>query len=419
VIRITLLLLSLIAEPCLAQGLTATSPLGGLPAATFVPNTNVAVVTIVDGKNTITLGLNASAVSPSTVTDDGEGNFLATPGPGALPNLARWTFNFYIRAVETVGGSDVLSSYHFDLLYDLDPGNSTAASALGRINPAGFPVFPAGTVQNSLNIGAAYFRATIPGLITPAQGYAAPNGGVFDPNALGQYSFGLRAFKASGGDPLGEVAIHVNTASDLVPNPSQTYQVRYLTNLSLGDSSIRITNSGARGAAEPAGIDSSTTGAICANLYAFASDGTFLSCCSCPVTPNGLVTLSGREDLFSNTAEPTVSDSMVVKLLASVPQAGTSGCAGAAGGVTRATSTPGAGQLTTGLHAWSTTIYAQPGTQPTVIEAPFVPATLGVVAGSGSDVGELNRLTQLCTRYQANGAGPSICSSCRLGGGRL
>ena len=62
-------------------------------------------------------------------------------------------------------------------------------------------------------------------------------------------------------------------------------------------------NSGARGAGLNSGTSASTTGALCVNVYTFSPDEQMVSCCSCPVTPNGLVSLSARQDLISNTLE--------------------------------------------------------------------------------------------------------------------
>lgn len=177
------------------------------------------------------------------------------------------------------------------------------------------------------------------------------------------------------------------------------YQVRYASNLNVGDSVINITNSGAQGAGLQAGTSASTTGALCVNVYAFSPDEQMISCCSCPVTPNGLVSLSAREDLISNTLTPAVPTSIVIKLLASVPVGGS--CAGSA-------AAPGA--LASGMVAWGTTIHAAPanGGAYHVTETPFIPATLSA--------GESARLTGLCTFINANGSGFGICRSCRLGG---
>lgn len=177
------------------------------------------------------------------------------------------------------------------------------------------------------------------------------------------------------------------------------FQVRYASNLNIGDSVINITNSGARGAALQSGTTTSITGSICVNVYAFSPDEQMISCCSCPVTPNGLVSLSARNDLISNTLTPAVPTSIVVKLYASVPAAGATGCA---------TSAASPGAPTSGMLAWGTTIHAAPGGGNQVTETAFSPASL-----SG---GELSRLTNLCTFINATGSGFGICRSCRLGG---
>ena len=183
------------------------------------------------------------------------------------------------------------------------------------------------------------------------------------------------------------------------------YQVRYASNLlNAGDSVINITNSGARGAGLAAGTTAATTGAICVNVYAFSPDEQMISCCSCPVTPNGLVSLSTRRDLVNNTLTPAVPTAIVVKLLASTPVGGS--CSGSAANP---------GELTSGMLAFGTTVHAGVAAGSTVItETPFLPATLSA--------GEAARLTNLCTFIQANGSGFGICSTCRLGGlgaGRL
>ena len=182
------------------------------------------------------------------------------------------------------------------------------------------------------------------------------------------------------------------------------FQVRYASNLNVGDSVINITNTGARGAGLQAGTSASITGSLCVNVYAFSPDEQMISCCSCPVTPNGLRSLSAQQDLINNTLTPAVPTSIVVKLLATVPVGGT--CSGSAAAP---------GPTTTGMAAWGTTIHAAPGGGPyQVTETPFTPATLSS--------GEYSRLTQLCTFIIANGSGFGICNSCRLGGlgaGRL
>jgi hypothetical protein len=160
------------------------------------------------------------------------------------------------------------------------------------------------------------------------------------------------------------------------------FQVRYASNLAVGDSVINITNTGAAG------------GNICVNVYTFSPDEQEVSCCSCVVTPNALVSLSVKNDLVSNTLTPAVPGSVVVKLLAT-----TGGACNAA--------VPGA--PATGLAAWGTTLHALPAAgEYALTETRFTPATLGEA--------ELARISALCGFIRSNGSGYGICRSCRLGG---
>lgn len=161
------------------------------------------------------------------------------------------------------------------------------------------------------------------------------------------------------------------------------FQVRYASNLNIGDSVINITNAGTSG------------GNICANVYTFSPDEQLISCCACVVTPNALVSLSANSDLVSNTLTPAHPTSIVVKLLATTGAA----CNAAA---------PGA--LAGGLRAWGTTLHAAPTTPVTyaVTETAFSQA--------GLSAGELARISSFCGFIQANGSGFGICKSCRLGG---
>ena len=179
--------------------------------------------------------------------------------------------------------------------------------------------------------------------------------------------------------------------------PADAFQVRYASNLAVGDSLINVTNTGA----------SSTNsfpvqnGNLCVNAYVFSPDEQLISCCSCTVTPNGLASLSARGDLISNTLTPGVPTSVVVKLLAS----------------SQPTCNPASvtvASLAGGLDAWGTTIHpapVTPGTPPGtfgITETPFTRATLSAA--------ELNRITSLCGFIQINGSGYGLCKSCRLGG---
>jgi hypothetical protein len=174
----------------------------------------------------------------------------------------------------------------------------------------------------------------------------------------------------------------------LAQNPitaDSPFQVKYASNLNLGDSVINITNTGAN-----AGNN------ICVNVYTFSPDEQEVTCCSCNVTPNALQSLSVKGDLVSNTLTPAVPTSVVVKLVA------TSG-----GSCNASVAGTGASTLAPGMAAWGTTLHAAPGGV-ALTETAFTPATLSNA--------ELTRITQLCGFIQSNGSGFGICRSCRLGG---
>ena len=184
------------------------------------------------------------------------------------------------------------------------------------------------------------------------------------------------------------------------------FQVRYASNLTIGDSVVNFTNDGASSTATGLETGGFQNGNLCVNVYAYSPDEQLVSCCTCLVTPNGLASLSVSNDLVSNTLTPIRPSAAVVKLV------GSSGVNGSCNAAT--VSRTGANLLTPGLIAWGTTIHALPTTNGTpagtygVTETAFSRATLSNA--------ELMRMTQLCGFIQANGSGYGICKSCRFGG---
>jgi hypothetical protein len=180
------------------------------------------------------------------------------------------------------------------------------------------------------------------------------------------------------------------------------YKVKYAANLNIGDSVINITNTGANGAGLGSGTTASVTGALCANVYVYNADEEIVTCCSCPVTPNGLVSLSGKSDLIANPLTPATPTSIVIKLLATVPVGGS---------CTNSALLAGTPVLANGLAAWGTTLHANTsaaaGTY-SVTETSFTSATLSA--------GELARLAYGCGVVANVGSGFGVCASCRLGG---
>ena len=184
------------------------------------------------------------------------------------------------------------------------------------------------------------------------------------------------------------------------------FQVRYASNLAIGDSVVNFTNAGSSSTDTGLATGAPQNGDICANIYAYSPDEQLVSCCSCNVTPNALNSLSAKNDLASNTLTPIIPSALVIKVLATE-------------GGARCTASKAASvkveELRAGLLAWGTTIHALPVTAGTpattygVTETAFsTPATLSPT--------ELSRMTQLCSFIRANGSGYGICKSCKVGG---
>jgi hypothetical protein len=184
------------------------------------------------------------------------------------------------------------------------------------------------------------------------------------------------------------------------PGADVPYQVRYATNLSYGDSAVIISNTGASSTSVNP-VTGSLNGNLCANVYTLSPDEQLISCCSCPVTPDALASLSVDADLISNTLTGVKPNSVVIKLVASLEVA--------------------TNPISDGLAAWGTTVH---GLGPTVVlpsggSAPPLGTTLGLTetpfTSSTMSAAELTRLNTLCGFIQGNGSGYGICNSCRLG----
>lgn len=161
------------------------------------------------------------------------------------------------------------------------------------------------------------------------------------------------------------------------------FQVRYASNLNIGDSLVNITNSGASGQT------------LCANLYTFDPAEELISCCTCTVTPNALISLSVLKSLVSNPLTPAIPTSVVIKIV---------GSTGACNAGAVASPAPG-------ILAWGTTIHANSATTPVSYfgtETAFSPATLSA--------SELTHITSTCGFIEGNGSGFGICRGCANGG---
>jgi hypothetical protein len=86
------------------------------------------------------------------------------------------------------------------------------------------------------------------------------------------------------------------------------------------DQSIRLVNVGEFGTPL-----SSPVGDICANVYVFDANQEMVSCCSCRITPNGLLSVSVANSLTNNPVTSVVPVSGAVKIISTVAR-GTTPC---------------------------------------------------------------------------------------------
>lgn len=207
--------LGLVAGIAQAAPVTPTfDTFGPLPGATFsgsgIPNDRVAMTTVASDA-TIALSVTPRFSGPA-VTDNGAGVYTVQAGvspnaPSPANPFALWNFNFY------VGNTASIDDLGFRLFWDFDPAAGTDEAALGMLGFNGQDV-PNNLIQNSWNLGMDFLAASQFGVTPPA--------GSFDPNAVGQYSFVLAAYEASGQGltEVGRVAILVNVVDgNSVPEP--------------------------------------------------------------------------------------------------------------------------------------------------------------------------------------------------------
>lgn len=189
---------------------------------------------------------------------------------------------------------------------------------------------------------------------------------------------------------------------------SGVFQVRYLANLNIGDSYVNIVNNGALHGADP-------NGRICANIYVFDPNEEPVSCCACPVTPNGLVSLSARNSLIANPLTPGVPTSIVVKILYSeVPSKGCD--AGQLPTVSPLPNTfPTAPDinklnLTRGGIAWATTLHANTTNSPATYQL-----TETRFDNSELSATEYVKIVGICNFIETYASKFGLCKGCGVG----
>lgn len=189
-----------------------------------------------------------------------------------------------------------------------------------------------------------------------------------------------------------------NVRTDFLPQASEqsaTYQVRYLSNLNVGDSYVNISNNGAVSGNDPAGR-------LCANIYVFDPNEEPVSCCACPVTPNGTVSLSARNSLISNPLTPGVPTSVVVKVVFT-ENSNAAGCD--AGRIPTSGNTLARGGL-----AWATTLHANTATSPASYQTTETSFSRSELSRS-----EYLKLINICNFIETYASKFGLCKGCQAG----
>jgi len=175
----------------------------------------------------------------------------------------------------------------------------------------------------------------------------------------------------------------------LAGNPPTYLVDRYSNDAGPGapiDALVRLINPGTEGSPL-----TSPVGDVCANIYVFDSNQEMIACCSCLVTPNGLVTASVANELTNNPLVSVTPAAGVIKIMPTVANGAT--CS------PTAPSSSSDGSLLTGI---STHLEVTGG-------ASFITETPIPIAPLGS--GEAAFLTSACTfvQYLGGGYGKGTC----------
>src|SRR5271165_7260161 len=167
------------------------------------------------------------------------------------------------------------------------------------------------------------------------------------------------------------------------------FQIDYAANLNIGDSFVNFTNSGNN-------VVNGVSQNICINLYTFDPQEELISCCTCSVTPNGLVSLSVVKSLISNPLTPAIPTAVAIKAIATNDATCNASSATA---------------FAHGLLAWGTTLH-----QNTSTATPSYSVTETAFSLADLSAAEFIHITSTCGFIQGDGSGFGICKGCPSNG---
>jgi hypothetical protein len=179
-----------------------------------------------------------------------------------------------------------------------------------------------------------------------------------------------------------------------IPAFSQTsiYLIDYFSNNpgpgGAADQQVRLVNTGVNGTPL-----TSPVGDVCANVYVFDANQEMVACCSCRITPNGLLTLSVANGLTNNPVTSVVPVNGDVKILSTVAQ-----------GATACTPLTDNGGFVDSTVGYGTHLQTSGGTAPGtfITETNLSPGLLSAR--------ELGFLTQACQFARYLGSNKGVCA---------
>jgi hypothetical protein len=159
-----------------------------------------------------------------------------------------------------------------------------------------------------------------------------------------------------------------------------TFKVSYYANeATSADETVRVTNVGTSG------------GNVCADFYVFDPQQELQECCSCLVTPDGLLELDVHYDLLYNSLTSVLPDTGAIKIVSAATSGGKCPL-------------PTAPKPASGVRAWATHFQ----NSRVITETEFL--------DSGMSAVELGRLSAECKAVQLVGSGKGVCSCGAHGG---
>lgn len=186
-------------------------------------------------------------------------------------------------------------------------------------------------------------------------------------------------------------AVLIMAALPLMAQTSSAYMVDYFSNNpgpgGAADQQLRLVNVGVYGTPL-----TSPVGDVCANVYVFDANQEMVACCSCRITPNGLLTLSVANGLTNNPVTSVVPVNGAIKVLNTI-------AAGTCNPVTVTNAT-----LADSVVGFGTHLQTSGGTAPgTFITETNVPNTI-------LSAGEFVFLGQACQFARYLGSNKGVCA---------